>query len=107
MRKLRWYNTMFLACVFCAATGISSSAQTVTTLVNFDITNGGLPYAGVIQGTDGNFYGTTSIGGANTACAAGPSGCGTVFKITPTGTLTTLYSFCSQPNEDAPPLVET
>ena len=38
-----------------------------------------------MQGSDGNFYGTTSCGGAN--------GLGTVFKITPSGTLTTLYSF--------------
>ena len=40
----------------------------------------------LVQGTDGNFYGTTSLGGAY-------SGCGTVFKITPTGALTTLHSF--------------
>jgi len=50
----------------------------------------------LIQGTDGNFYGTTSFGGL---------GFGTVFKITPAGTLTTLYSFCSQagcPDGDSP-----
>ena len=35
--------------------------------------------------TDGNFYGITNKGGANNY--------GTVFKITPTGTLTILYSF--------------
>ena len=45
-----------------------------------------------MQATDGNFYGTTLKGGR---CS---SGCGTVFKITSSGTLTTLYSFCSQPN---------
>jgi uncharacterized repeat protein (TIGR03803 family) len=38
-----------------------------------------------VQGSDGNFYGTTYAGGAN--------GDGTVFKITPSGTLTTLYNF--------------
>jgi uncharacterized repeat protein (TIGR03803 family) len=48
--------------------------------------------AGLIQATDGDFYGTTVYGGAN--CV--PDGCGTVFKITPSGTLTTLYSFCSR-----------
>lgn len=42
------------------------------------------------MGIDGNFYGTTASGGAN--------GQGTVFKVTPDGHLTTLYSFCSQPN---------
>ena len=45
-----------------------------------------------MQAVDGNFYGTTSSGGAN-----GGRG-GTVYKVTPTGTLTTLYSFCAQPN---------
>ena len=56
--------------------------------------DGSDPSAGLIQATDGNFYGTTVDGGAN--CE--PVGCGTVFKITPSGTLITLYSFCSQTN---------
>lgn len=50
-----------------------------------------------MQATDGNFYGTTGNGGANQAPCNG-YGCGTVFKITPNGALTTLYSFCSQQN---------
>jgi uncharacterized repeat protein (TIGR03803 family) len=50
------------------------------------------PVSGIIQGTDGNFYGTTPMGG-DPGCLYG---CGTVFKITPSGTLTTLYNFCSQ-----------
>jgi uncharacterized repeat protein (TIGR03803 family) len=58
---------------------------TLTTLHLFDSTDGGWPLSGVIQGTDGNFYGTTVLGGAN--------GAGTLFKITPGGTLFTLYSF--------------
>jgi uncharacterized repeat protein (TIGR03803 family) len=45
-----------------------------------------------VQGTDGNFYGTTAVGGASVSSG------GTVFKITPEGTLTTLYSFCSLTN---------
>lgn len=45
------------------------------------------PYAGLTQATDGNFYGTTFQGGT------GAIACGTIFKITPTGTLTTLHSF--------------
>jgi len=69
------------------ATG-SAQAQTFTTLHNFDGTDGGSPEVGMIQATDGNFYGTTVSGGAN--------GWGTIFKITPTGALTTLYSFCAQ-----------
>ena len=62
-----------------------SSAQSLTTLVNFSGSNGGEPFGSLVLGTDGNFYGTTSVGG--------PNGAGTVFKITPGGTLTTLHSF--------------
>jgi uncharacterized repeat protein (TIGR03803 family) len=50
-----------------------------------DATN---PSSGVIQGTDGNFYGTTGSGGAN-----GTPGYGTVFMVTPSGVETVLYSF--------------
>jgi uncharacterized repeat protein (TIGR03803 family) len=80
--------------VICAATAIASSAQTLTTLALFDEFDGSGPYtAPLVQGADGNFYGTTTYGGAN--CVSG-GGCGTVFKITPEGTLTTVYSFCAQ-----------
>src|SRR5690348_387967 len=47
--------------------------------------DGAEPMAGLALGADGNFYGTTSLGGAN--------GTGTIFRITPSGTLTTLYTF--------------
>ena len=47
--------------------------------------DGSLPVAPLIQATDGNFYGTASAGGA--------SGNGTVFKMTPSGTVTVLYAF--------------
>jgi uncharacterized protein (TIGR03437 family) len=60
----------------------------VTTLYSFSGPDGAYPFAGLILASDGNFYGTTHQGGT--------SGVGTVFKITPGGTLTTLYSFCSQ-----------
>jgi len=64
---------------------------TLTTLYNFcDCTDGAFPLGALVQATNGDFYGTTLQGGTN--------GLGTVFKITPTGTLATLYSFCSQPN---------
>ncbi len=76
--------------VFCAAMAIASPAQTFTTLVNFHGPDGATPrYGSLVQDTDGNFYGTTRGGGAHSL--------GTVFKMTPSGTLTTLYSFCSQP----------
>jgi|HubBroStandDraft_1064217.scaffolds.fasta_scaffold60211_1 uncharacterized repeat protein (TIGR03803 family) len=50
------------------------------------------PLGTLVEATNGDIYGTTQSGGAN--CP--PYGCGTIFKITPGGTLTTLYSFCSQ-----------
>ena len=50
--------------------------------------DGGSPIAGPVEGSDGNYYGTTSLGGGTTSC-------GTVYKITPTGVLTTLYQFDS------------
>jgi uncharacterized repeat protein (TIGR03803 family) len=65
---------------------------TVTTLYNFctqtNCADGGNPYAALIEGSDGNFYGTTSV--------YGPFSGGTVFKITPGGQLTTIYTFCQQ-----------
>ena len=74
---------------------------TLTTLYSFcsesGCTDGYGLVAGLVQATDGNFYGTTQVGGANVLCPVpGDLGCGTVFKITPSGTLTTLHSFCSE-----------
>ena len=65
-------------------------AGTLTTLHSFEGADGASPFDALIQATDGNFYGTTTQGGTSTACSFG---CGTVFKITPAGTLTTLHSF--------------
>ena len=55
-------------------------------------TDGFFPAAALVQGKDGNLYGTTEHGGVAGQC--GSMGCGTIFKITLSGTLTTLYSFC-------------
>jgi len=63
-----------------------------TSLYSFTGGNdGSQPQAGLVQGSDGNFYGTTYAGGAITNRYG--QGQGTVFKISTTGTLTTLYSF--------------
>jgi uncharacterized repeat protein (TIGR03803 family) len=64
----------------------------VTTIHDFEGSDGYDPYAGLVEGFDGNLYGTTLFGGASTNCT---SGCGTVFKITRSGTLITLHSFNS------------
>jgi uncharacterized repeat protein (TIGR03803 family) len=65
----------------------------LTTLHSFctqtGCTDGAFPVSALVQGTDGALYGTTTRGAL---------GGGTVFKITPAGELTTLYSFCSQQN---------
>ncbi len=86
----RWKKNCAVLC-FCVAVAAVASAQTVTTLASFDKANGrdpGFPAAPLVQGTNGNFYGTTVAGGRNDE--------GTVFEITPAGKLHTLYSFCSQ-----------
>ena len=44
-----------------------------------------------MQASDGNFYGTTYLGGGSTACQYG---CGAVFKMTAAGTVTILHAFC-------------
>jgi uncharacterized repeat protein (TIGR03803 family) len=77
--------------VFCIATTIVSRAQTFTILADFDVTDGSLPRGPLAQGPDGNIYGTTSAGGSSAECGGG---CGTVFRATPEGVITTLYSFC-------------
>ena len=53
------------------------------------------PFAGLVQGSDGNFYGTTALGGAHHV--------GTLFKITTAGNLTTLYSLSGPTAEGATP----
>ena len=77
--------------VIAAATTVAT-AQTYTTLVNFDGYNGAAPFVmTLVQGADGNLYGTANTGGANL-------GAGTVFKVTPGGVLATLYNFCAAPD---------
>ena len=76
--------------LFCAATAIAASAQSFTSLYSFPCTQSGCPdgnrpTGALVQGVDGNFYGTTVAGGTTNV--------GTAFKITPSGTLTSLHSF--------------
>jgi len=61
-------------------------AGVVTLLVSFDAASmGGLPFAGLTLGPEGNLYGITAFGGTANR--------GTIFKLTPAGSLTTLHSF--------------
>src|SRR6266568_2131873 len=87
MSKLNWGKRACAVVLLCAATATALPAQAFTSLHIFDFTDGERPFGRLVQATDGNFYGTTVNGGA--------LGHGTVFIITPSGTLTTLYSFCS------------
>ena len=72
--------------LFFATVSIASPAQTLTSLASFTGGNGATPQAPLVQGADGSFYGTTSRGGTDNS--------GTIYKINPSGTLTTLFSFC-------------
>jgi uncharacterized repeat protein (TIGR03803 family) len=74
-------------------------AGVLTTLYTFDGTGGYAPVM-LVQGTGGNFYGITALGGTNQCGEVNhmPNSCGTIFQFTGAGVLTTLYTFCSQPN---------
>src|SRR5947209_15511014 len=90
--NLRSAKLTCIAMALCVATAITSHAQQFTSLANFNGADGKYPAAPLVQGLDGNFYGTTSastIGGA-------------VFKVSPTGTLTMLHNFSS--NDGSYPL---
>ena len=101
---LLWAGAAIIALAQSPGTGVagmvtsSTPPPLFTTLFNFDFNNGAYPYAGLIQGVDGNLYGTTFGGG----CGQGNEGegCGVVFKANTSGTLTALYFFCSQGGDE-------
>jgi uncharacterized repeat protein (TIGR03803 family) len=93
MTRLMAWKMAGAVLLLCAA-AVTVQAQVVfNTLASFSGTNGANPYFGpLVQGRDGNFYGTTLYYGHH-ACNYG--GCGTVFKVTPGGVLTNLHLFCA------------
>src|SRR5579871_50090 len=92
-----------------------SGVETVLYSFGSESTDGQGPLGALVQASDGNFYGTTASGGttassasANSNCASanvysGYSGCGTIYKITPTGIATVLYSFGSTSEDGTGP----
>jgi len=76
----------------------SNPSGTYTFLHNFgDYPTDGVGPGGLVQGSDGNFYGTTGSGGTNSPQY------GTVFRISPSGTYTSLYSFVGSPTDGVGP----
>jgi uncharacterized repeat protein (TIGR03803 family) len=89
-----WTAVCIVLALCASAMAVSASPATTTfaTLLSFDGIDGENPAfnGSLVQGFDGNFYGTTYNGGAN--------GSGTFFEITPSGTVTTIYNFCGKKN---------
>jgi uncharacterized repeat protein (TIGR03803 family) len=82
--------------LICAVVAVASASVTFKSLVSFDGTNGSDPTTmTLVQGIDGELYGTTQFGGTENL--------GTVFKINSAGTLTTLWSFCTKPDNGVCP----
>jgi uncharacterized repeat protein (TIGR03803 family) len=91
--KLNPLKMICLGCALSIALPLVASAQTFKVLASFDGTDANQPYTGLVQGVNGNLYGTSLFGGSSGDCGFG---CGTVFQINSTGNLTMLYSFCAQ-----------
>jgi uncharacterized repeat protein (TIGR03803 family) len=67
---------------------VCGHAQTFTTLARFTVMNGDYAAGSLVQATDGNYYGIVEYGGRNNE--------GAVYRVTPSGTLTDIYSFCPE-----------
>jgi uncharacterized repeat protein (TIGR03803 family) len=88
MRKINRAFVVSAVLLFILLAPMTAPAQTFTVLHTFDGADGANSTAALLQATDGNLYGTTT--------EAPPSGCGTIFKMTLAGALTTLYGdLCS------------
>jgi len=68
----------------CGTVFKTTPTGTLQTLFNFDDNHGASPVGGLVQGTDGNFYGTTTVSSDS---------CGNIFRITPKGSLSVLHKF--------------
>ncbi len=97
----------FYGTVCCGGTGGGgfifkiTPAGALSVLYNFNATNGSAAYpgAGLTLGSDGNLYGVTGGGGTY--------GMGTLYRVTPNGKLTLLYSFPAYASTNAPLMQHT
>jgi uncharacterized repeat protein (TIGR03803 family) len=96
MKNSRFFQlrSTVILLLLCAALPIASPAQTFTTLADFNLNSGANPGSPLTQGLDGNFYGT--------AGNYGTYGAGAFIKMTPSGSLSYLYEFCLNDDEDCP-----
>jgi uncharacterized repeat protein (TIGR03803 family) len=88
------FNGQFVKCSHDCGTVFKLDATgNLTTLYTFSGLDGDTPSTGpLIVDAAGNLYGTTAYGGSAPTCIH-PLGCGTVFKLDPSGMLTTLHAF--------------
>jgi uncharacterized repeat protein (TIGR03803 family) len=81
-----------------------AGVETVLHSFGGNAADGQAPSGALVQGTDGNFYGLTSAGGNTPTGSATPNcNCGTIFRITPAGEETVLYSFGTGANDGKQP----
>jgi len=108
MTRMYCWKTVGAILILCLGAAPALPAQAFATLFTFEQMSGSNPsgsspgYGALVQGIDGNLYGTTAYGGTSIYCPSAPppssAGCGTVFKITPGGVFQTVYNFCGEPN---------
>jgi hypothetical protein len=91
MSNLNWMTKACSIFLLWAMAAVALPAQTFTKLFTFDGTDGAYHVAVLVQDTDGNLHGTTEEAGASDTTY--PGGCGAVFTITLSGTLTMLRKF--------------
>ena len=96
MKRISFF-AIAVSLTLCFAAQLLTAQVTVTQVHAFTGPDGSNPRAPLVKGSDGNFYGTTSLGGSGTV-----NPFGTVFRVSPNGSFTSLYSFSFQVTGDEP-----
>jgi uncharacterized repeat protein (TIGR03803 family) len=108
IRRCALSAAQVIACLLLTsmAATLSAQAQTFTVVHTFNGAPDGAVPSRVVKDAAGNLYGTTQQGGITagvcTNIVAGMNGCGTVFKLDPTGTETVLYQFTGGTDGQSP-----